>query len=245
MIYIRNAADIKTSKERNSLMTIATAAYCGFRDLGESVEHYNDIKSLSPTREDIVVGSIGDIQHVFSLFNIKLPVIEYPTELNDYFGRKMWVEPSLHKMIEEERTGIFIKPAEGMKKTTGKVILKPTDYCNLSFEEDFPMMCSEIVDIVSEWRCYIRYGELLAIKNYAGDPFVVPQKSFVYDVINKYQTAPAGYSLDVAVLRDGKNIVVEINDGYSLGVYGINPVLYAKLLSARFSQLCGVKDFYR
>ncbi len=89
------------------------------------------------------------------------------------------------------------------------------------------------------------YGELLAIKNYAGDPFIAPQKSFVYDAINKYQSAPAGYSLDVAVLRDGRNIVVEINDGYSLGVYGINPVLYAKLLSARFSELMGIEDYYR
>ncbi len=244
MVYIRDAEHLKHSKERNSLMMIATTAYCGFRDLGESIERYTDVRSINPTKEDIVVGSIGDMQYVFSLFDISLPVIDYPTELKDYFGRKMWMEPSLRKLIEEERTGIFIKPAEGMKKTTGKVISKPTDYCNLSFEEDFPMMCSEIVDIVSEWRCYVRYGELLAIKNYAGDSFAVPSKQFVHSAIHAYTSAPAGYSLDVGVLRDGKNMVVEINDGYSLGAYGINPVLYAKLLSARFSQLMGVKDCF-
>ncbi len=85
----------------------------------------------------------------------------------------------MRALIEEERFDIFIKPAEGLKKTTGKVIKRPTDYCNLSFTEDFPMMCAELVDIVSEWRCYIRHGEILTIKHYGGDPLTVPRRSFV------------------------------------------------------------------
>ncbi len=37
----------------------------------------------------IVVGSISDMKHIFSLFNVKLPVIDYPEESKPFFGRRM------------------------------------------------------------------------------------------------------------------------------------------------------------
>ena len=244
MVFIRNAININKIKDRSSMMKITTVAYCGFIEFGEEIEWYDDVTAIHPNREDIVVGSISDIVYIFKSFGIKLPVIDYPEELERFYGRKMWTEPSLHNLVKKERTGIFIKPAEGMKKFTAKVISKPTDYCDLIFEEDLPVKCSEVVDIVSEWRCYIRYGELLAVKHYSGDMFTPPDRDFVYDAIKAYTTAPAGYSLDVGVLRNGRNIAVEINDGYSLGTYGVWSVPYAKLLSARYSQLMGVRDPY-
>ncbi len=244
MIYIRDAAEITKLSERTSIMMIGTTAYCGFQELGEAVEWYKDINEVSPLKEDVVVGSIGDMKNVFARHNISLPIIEYPSELEVYYGRKIWVEPSLYELVNSEKTNIFIKPAEGMKKFTGKVIKKPTDYCGLMLEKDLPVACSEPIEIVSEWRCYIRYGEILTIKNYAGDPFVAPSKAFVHSAIKAYETAPAAYAMDFAVLRGGNTVVLEVNEGYSLGVYGITPVLYAKLLSARYSQLVGIKDQY-
>lgn len=38
---------------------------------------------------------------------------------------------------------------------------------------------------------------------------------------------------------------MEINDAYALGCYGLASVLYAKLISARWSELLGVKDEYK
>ncbi len=242
MVYIRNAIQLKTPKERSSLMAIATAAYCGFSEMGEKIEFFTDIDKIYPEKEDIVVGSVSDTEKIFARFGIELPTVEYPEELSAFYGRKIWTEPSLRNLIKEERMDIFIKPAVGVKKFSGKAIRKPTDYCNLIFDGDFPIICSELADIVSEWRCYVRYGEILSLKNYAGDPFAVPNREFIEAALDAYKSAPAGYSLDVAVLGDGKNIVVEVNDGYSLGAYGILPVPYAKLLSARFSQLMGVSD---
>jgi hypothetical protein len=37
--------------------------------------------------------------------------------------------------------------------------------------------------------------------------------------------------------------LVEINDGHSLGTYGISPTNYAKFLSARWSELTKTKDY--
>lgn len=244
MVYIRDGSKLKTVRERNSIMTIATAAYCGFRELGEEVVWFTDINGISPGREDIVVGSIRDMEDIFSRFDITLPIIEYPGELSDFFGRKIWTEPSLHRLIAEQKTGIFIKPADGMKRFTGKVIRSPIDYCNLIFDSDLAVSCSHVLDIVSEWRCYVCNGKVFGVKNYRGDPFTPPSKAFIEAAINAYRSAPAGYSLDVGVLKDGTNIVIEVNDGYSLGVYGLLPLPYAKLLSARYCELMGVIDYH-
>ena len=45
--------------------------------------------------------------------------------------------------------------------------------------------------------------------------------------------------------KDGRTLLVELNDAYSLGCYGLPSVSYAKLISARWSQLLDVKDEYK
>ena len=52
-------------------------------------------------------------------------------------------------------------------------------------------------------------------------------------------------SMDICYTRDGRTLLVELNDAYSLGCYGLPGVLYAKLISARWSQLLGREDEYR
>lgn len=61
---------------------------------------------------------------------------------------------------------------------------------------------------------------------------------------------PMACSMDICYTRDGRTLLVELNDAYSLGCYGLPGVLYAKLISARGSQLLGredgfLQDFHR
>ena len=55
--------------------------------------------------------------------------------------------------------------------------------------------------------------------------------------------APAAFSLDVGLTAAGVTVVVEVNDGYALGAYGLMPLAYAKLLSARWAQMSGTTDY--
>lgn len=41
---------------------------------------------------------------------------------------------------------------------------------------------------------------------------------------------------------DGRTLLVEINDGYSLGCYGLQHNLYAQPLSVRWAELVGTED---
>ena len=60
------------------------------------------------------------------------------------------------------------------------------------------------------------------------DPEIVAQALAVY-----LPEALATFSLDTGRVAAGQTVVVEGNDGYSLGVYGLMPLAYAGLLSAR------------
>jgi hypothetical protein len=55
---------------------------------------------------------------------------------------------------------------------------------------------------------------------------------------------PMACSMDIGVTKDGRTLLVELNDAYALGCYGLPAIYYAKLISARWSQLLGVKDEY-
>ena len=75
-----------------------------------------------------------------------------------------------------------------------------------------------------------------------GELGVVYSLSKVKEMIASYTDSPAGYALDIGLTSDGETIIIEVNDGYSRGCYGLDPLLYAKLLSARWAELTGTED---
>ena len=64
----------------------------------------------------------------------------------------------------------------------------------------------------------------------------------IENAIKEFTDAPAGYAIDFGVTADGKTVLIEVNDGYSLGSYGLMENFYAKLLSARWAELTGTED---
>lgn len=61
-------------------------------------------------------------------------------------------------------------------------------------------------------------------------------------MVRSYVDSPSAYSIDIGLTAENETIIVEVNDGYSLGSYGLDPLLYAKLLSARWAELTGTED---
>lgn len=52
-----------------------------------------------------------------------------------------------------------------------------------------------------------------------------------------WQDAPAAYSMDIGVTDNGDTLIVEVNDGYALGSYGLSAYKYATFLQTRCQQL--------
>jgi hypothetical protein len=173
--------------------------------------------------------------------NIHVSDIDYPSSLSAYYGRRIW-ETTSRDFLEQKEYPLFIKPKQG-KLFTGFVCRNEAAIAGrFSPEEDLPVYCSEVRSIRTEWRCFIRYGEILDIRRYKGELGSVYSLSKTREMITAYTDAPAAYAIDLGLTSDGDTIIVEVNDEYSLGSYGLDPLLYAKLLSARWAELTGTED---
>jgi len=205
------------------------------------------LKDIMKSHEygDICLDGVNQVKCIYGKYSIVPPDIDYPDVLSVYYGRKFWKSTLNTIYNNRDKWNIFIKPVED-KLFTGKVIKKASDFRGMDSEfGDVDILCSDIVDIKAEWRCFIRYDKILDIRLYCGDwrysynPRIIEEavKEFIY-----WKDRPFGCSIDFGVTSSGETIIVEVNDGYSLASYGLQTLDYARLISARNSQLYNVKD---
>ncbi|KMZ43569.1 MULTISPECIES: ATP-grasp domain-containing protein [Bacillales] len=242
-------AYIQANKSGEFYNVNAFIAFEGFASLGWEIIKFHDIHEIKEKNpEDIVVGGIGNVRKRLEILGIERSQgeIDYPDSLSSYFGRKIWTSTIQQLFENKQDWNVFVKPKDITKKFAGKVVKEYKDFIGLiEQDEDTKIWCSEIVDFVTEWRCFIRYGEILDIRQYKGVWDSKLDLRIIKSAVKDYIDAPAAYGLDFGIDRDGNMKLVEINDGHSLGTYGIAPLNYAKFLSARWSELTGTKDYLR
>lgn len=137
---------------------------------------------------------------------------------------------------------VFIKPVED-KKFTGVVVRGTKDLVGCgTYGEDPEILCSEVVNFVTEWRCFVRHGKILDIRRYKGNWRLHFDYKVVENLVLHYKSAPNGYAVDFGLTDKGDTLLIEVNDGYDLGHYGLFSLDYAKLLSARWSELTSTID---
>lgn len=245
-VYIARGTDQFTSTE---ICTESTyAAFYGFSLMGAEIVFF-DAKEGPPEgllRSDIIVGWIGNVKKGLINLGIEPPKeLDYPESLRKYLGRNVW-ESTLHTIHNNPDTWpVFVKPKLG-KQFTGKLITKLGDMIGLGSQDDREIWCSDPMDFKSEWRTFVRYGEMLDSRCYKGDFRVSPDWSVVQEAIQAYTEQPASFTMDVGPVlqHDGtyKTHIVEVNDGYAMGGYGLFPTQYAKMISARWCEMVGIPD---
>lgn len=109
---------------------------------------------------------------------------------------------------------LVVKPVES-KKFTGKVISSIKDLIGCgAYNEDW---------------------------HYNYDAEVLDE---IMDQFIEWDKRPMACSIDIGVTKDGRTLLIECNDAYSLGAYGLVDYKYTKLLSARWSQLLEREDVF-
>lgn len=207
--------------EENSLFE---QAKIGFLKLGFETIYYNYLNSK--VEEDaIVVGFIEDILNISKIMEFgNLKQIDYPDELKEYLHRNISITTTLQLPNEYP---YFIKPTN-IKSFSGRVV---NEFKDLKGVVDTELYFTKTIhQIVSEYRCFILKGEIIGVKHYKGNPFITIDENILEDMVYKYKTAPNAYSLDIGVTNNGLNILVECNNGYSSGNYGLSDIQYAKFL---------------
>lgn len=138
---------------------------------------------------------------------------------------------------------VFVKPVFARKKFTGVLVRHFRDLVGCGDQaENTPVWCAEPVRFLAEWRCFVRYGEVLAAQPYRGDWRAHFNPAVVEAAVVAYQDAPKAYTLDIGVTDQSATLVVEVNEGYSIGSYGLPPLRYAKFLSTRWAELTNTDD---
>ncbi len=206
-------------------------AFFGFSVLGWEVVFYEEKPPTGILKEDVVIGWISQVHAGFKNIGIEPPAaLDYPDEIQKYLNRKIW-QGSLHNIYTDESLWpVFVKPVKG-KQFDGKLITSLKDLTGLGSQEDRAIWCSEPVEFISEWRCFVLYGKLIDSRNYKGDFKISPDFNIIESCINDY-----------GVTKSGITSLIEVNDAFALGNYGLNHLKYAKMISARWSEIVGIPD---
>lgn len=164
----------------------------------------------------------------------------YPDSLRDFLRREVWQATAGQvRMLDQ---AVFVKPLEP-KRFTGFVWpyggLDQAEFA--SFPDDYPVWCSTVMEWQSEWRVYVVNHQIVGQARYDdGEEFAPkPDQEVIQAMVRAYQReAPAGYGLDVGVNEKGETALVEVNDGWALGLYkGMPAKEYLELLRVRWEEL--------
>lgn len=237
-LYLEN---IKLGEPANINFHSALAAYY---NMGFEIIHVKDINEIIIEDDHIFLGSIQFIQGALRKLNLPIPEpLDYPESLRSFLGRKIH-ESTINEIANDpDLWNVFVKPKGIAKKFTGRVINSTKDLVGCGdLNMNIPVWVSEPTEFIAEWRVFVKYGNVIGVRMYKGDWRAQYDYKIIEKAVESFTNAPAGYSLDFGLTQDGRLLLVEANDGYALGNYGLFYVDYAKLLSARWAELTGQRD---
>lgn len=221
----------------------AVSAYIGFKEKQANIIFFEEIEEVPSSPYNIVVAYIEDTNKYFERMGLPPKLaLNIPKEIEKYAGREIRYM-TMGEFKKDTQIPVFVKPARRSKEFVSGVLTKQKnkEFFFNSHPDDTPVLVSEVVDFVSEYRGYVIDGVLKGIKHYIGDFRVFPDMNVVDSAINDYITQPAGYSIDFGITSDGRTLLIECNDGWSLGNYGLDHVTYSNLLAKRWIQLMSKK----
>lgn len=221
----------------------ALNAYHGFHEMGFETIFFNTYEQIKNSDKcDIIVGYSGPVKTRLKDFDIEIPCIDYPDSIKQYLGRE--IRKSTLNTINNnpELWNTFIKPVK-TKSFSGRVVRSAHDLMGCSHGyQDEEIYVSEVLDFLSEYRIFVRYGQILDMRHYHGKWDVLPNTDIIRNCVNDYNDSPKAYAIDFGVTSDGRTCLIEVNVSGSIGSYGLNPVLYAKFMSARWAELTDTED---
>ena len=180
-------------------------------------------------------------QAVLDILKVDLPSIDYPESIFPYLQRDIKVE-TVEDVLKYVNQGqpIFAKPVK-QKLFRGQVFEDIASLVALApFADDVPVYTSKPVKFVSEWRTYVVDDEIRRFCFYRGVPHITPDFSDAYAVAQTLQNtgeSTRSYSIDLGMDTEGETHLIEINDGFSLGNYGLPTDEYAHLILTRWQKL--------
>lgn len=210
-----------------------------FYNMGFELVEVADFDQLTVAENNICFGSICFVQKALVKLGFEVPEHnDYPPSLAAFYGRKIYAATIDEIANNPESWDVFVKPKGQLKKFTGRHVKSTFDLVGCGDRENnVPVWVSEPVRFVSEWRVFVRYNEILGVRPYKGDWRGQYDYKVIEAAVKAYENAPAGYAIDFGLTDKGELLVVEVNEGYAIGNYGLFYTDYAKLIAARWAEM--------
>lgn len=198
--------------------------------------------------ESIVVGGVGTIREALQRAGRPLPEnLDLPDCLRPWIGRNFWPSTlaEVRKRVTEAdyKQPLHVKPLRHQKKFKGTVIRAFRDVIPLAaVDGELPVLVQEVVQFVTEWRAYILRGKIIKVAHYLGDPIRFPDQDIMQAALGAFTNSPIAFGMDWGVTDEGHTRLVEVNDGFALGNYGVRQFQYTAMIEARWRELMGLPD---
>ncbi len=207
-----------------------------------------DVALLQAAEETILYGAVAIIREALQRAQRPEPAnIDFPIELLPYIGRRLdettMSEVRSWEELNSPQLPAHVKPRDRQKLFKGAVVQSFRDLIPLSgVPDDEPIIVQEVVDFVSEWRTTILRGKIVNVAHYKGNPIRFPDESVLAKAVGEWSSQPIGCGMDWGITSDGRTLLVEVNDGFSLGNYGVRGHQYTAMIECRWRELMGLSD---
>ena len=168
---------------------------------------------------------VGSLEFAIQYYKVFFPLlflkpINVPTQLFAFCRRKIYNDSDPSFLTG---TRLFIKSNDVFKED---IIYSGSEDIQLYGNYQI----SELIEIQSEWRCFVFKGKLVGLQNYSGDFTLFPNVCKIQKMILAYDQSPIAYTLDVGV-NSKHTFVIECHDFFSCGLYGFNDYsVYLRML---------------
>jgi hypothetical protein len=187
--------------------------------------YYNDIFK----NQFVISGSIDFCYSYYSRTLLIQPIFTHiPYE---YIKRKIWFGTK-----KDIQNNVFVKPLVDTKLFTGYVVTDKSlfDYVtDNKVKEDTPLLFSEPIIIVDEYRTWVNNGHTVDLRPYYKKTDMILDKDIVKacnQFIYGYHKKP--FVADYGITDKGETVLIEVNDIHGTGTYGFNgPDLWRTLIN--------------
>lgn len=194
--------------------------------MGYKLANLNDIKlDREDYSEYIPIGTIPFVEAWLKKYKKidRMKPLEVPEVLriDRFLGREYEIKP----LSEIELQGYkFIKDVDKLKQFSYLGNLADVNQ-DLLVSNNY--LVSSFVNIVAEYRIFVDNTDIKAIQYYDGDCTVFPDINKIREMVYRYSITadrPKSYTMDVAVLKEGNTVILEIHPVTSVGTYGYSAI---------------------
>jgi len=192
------------------------------------------------SKYNIVVGSVEECTKYFTRLGIEPPQQIELKYYKDFLGRNIYHDIKLQDI---GNFPVFIKPNNIIKQFNGFVAHKKWDIdfeiYHQKIEPDTLVQCQDVIDVVSEYRVYVSNKRIIGCKHYTGNCLRFPDRNIIDNCFRMVDNniTNISYTLDFGILSNGQTILIEINDAWAIGNYGLEPYTYYQFIKSRWLQI--------